>query len=64
MPDPIRKAFGYGQLWPVYSRNRAGSYTPDPTSGIRFSSVFPKKAWGILCKTDLDPMWMAWPGFG
>ena len=64
MPDPIRKAFGYGQLWPAYSRNRAGSYTPDPTSGIRFSSVFPKKVWGILCKTDLDPMWMAWPEFG
>ena len=37
---------------------------PDPTSRIRFSSVFPKKAWIILCKTDPDPIWMAWSGFG
>ena len=35
----------------------------DPTSRIRFSSVFPKKAWIILCKTDLDPIWMAWSAF-
>ena len=29
MPDPIRKRFGYGQLWPLRpacSQNRAGSY--------------------------------------
>ena len=48
MPDPIRKRFHYGLLWPLRpacSRNRAGSYMPDPTSGIHFSSVFPKKAW-------------------
>ena len=25
---------------------------------------FPKKAWIILCKTDPDPIWMAWSGFG
>ena len=37
---------------------------PDPTSRIRFSSVFPKKAWIILCKTDPDLIWMAWSGFG
>ena len=58
MPDPIRKRPGYGQLWPLRpacGQNRAGSYMPDPTSRIRFSSVFPKKAW-IL--------WMAWSGFG
>ena len=35
-----------------------------PTSRIRFSSVFPKKAWTILCKTDPDQIWMAWSGFG
>ena len=67
MPDPIRKRFGYGQLWPLRpacSQNRTGSYMPDPTSRILFSSVSPKKAWVILCKTDLDPIWMAWPGFG
>ena len=37
---------------------------PDPTSRIRFSSVFPKKAWIIFCKTNPDPIWMAWSGFG
>ena len=37
---------------------------PDPTSRIRFSSVFPKKAWIILCKTDPDPIWMALARFG
>ena len=37
---------------------------PDPTSRVRFSSVFPKKAWIILCKTDPDPFWVAWSGFG
>ena len=36
----------------------------DPTSGIQLSSVFPKKARIILCKTDPDPIWMAWSGFG
>ena len=36
----------------------------DPTSRTRFSSVFPKMAWVISCKTDLDPIWMAWSGFG
>ena len=36
---------------------------PDPTSRIRFSSVFPKKKWIILCKTDPDPIWMVWSGF-
>ena len=67
MPDPIRKCFGYGQLWPLWpacSQNRAESYMPDPTSRIRFSFIFPKKARIILCKTDPDPNWMAWSGFG
>ena len=27
-------------------------------------SVFPKNAWIILRKTDPDPIWMAWSGFG
>ena len=35
---------------------------PDPTSRVRFSSVFPDKAWVILCKAGPDPIWMAWPG--
>ena len=66
MPDPIRKRFGYGQLWPLRpacSQNQAGSFMPDPTFRIHFSSVFPKKAWIILRKTDPDPIWMAWSGF-
>ena len=37
---------------------------PDPTSRIRFCSVFPKKAWIIFYRTDPDPIWMAWSGFG
>ena len=62
MPDPIRKRFGYGQLWPLRpacGQNRAGSYMPDLTSRIRFSYVFPKKAWIILC----EPTWIrsGWP---
>ena len=60
MPDPIWKRFGYGQLWslrPVCSHNRAGSYWPDPTSRILFSSSFTKKAWAILCKPDPSPIW-------
>ena len=67
MLDPIRKRFGYGQLRPLRpacSQNRAGSYMPDPTSCIRFSSVFPQKALILLCKTDPDPIWMALSGFG
>ena len=43
MPDPIRKRFGYGQLWPprpARSQKRARSYMPDPTSRILFSSFF------------------------
>ena len=51
-------------MWPACSKNWAGSNMPDLTSCIWFSSVFPKKAWIILCKTDLDPIWMAWSGFG
>ena len=68
MLDPIRKRFVYGLLWPLWpacGQNRAGSYMPDPTSRIRFSSVFPKKAWITLCKTDPDPIWIClvrvWP---
>ena len=37
---------------------------PYLTSRIQFGSVFPKKAWIIVCKTDPDPIWMAWSGFG
>ena len=67
VPDLIQKHFGYGQLWPLQpacSQNRPGSCMPDLTSCICFSSIFPKKAWIMLCKTDPDPIWMAWSGFG
>ena len=60
MPDPIRKHFGYGQLWPLWP----ACHMPDPTSRIHFSSIFPKKARVILCKTDPVPIWMVWSGFG
>ena len=46
MPDPIRKRFGYCQLWPLRpacSQNRPGSYMPDLTPRIRFSSIFSKQ---------------------
>ena len=52
------------RLRPACCRKRPGSYMPDRTSRIRFSSVFPKKARMRLCKTDPDPIWMAWSGFG
>ena len=68
MPDPIRKRFGYGQLWPLRpacSQTRTGSHMPDPTSRVRISgSIFQKKAWIMLRKTDPDPIWMVWSGFG
>ena len=66
MPDAIRKHFGYGQLRPLQpecSQNWPRWYKPDPTCRIWFSSVFLKKAWIILHKTDLDPVWMVWSGF-
>ena len=65
MPDPIRKHFGYGQLWPLWpacSQDWAGSYLPDLTSHILFSSVFPKETWIILYKADPDLIWMACQG--
>ena len=43
MPDPIRKRFGYGQLWPLRpacSQNQAGSYMSGSTSRIRFRLLF------------------------
>ena len=52
------------RLRPVCSQNRAGSYIPDLISHIRFGSVLPKKARIVLCKTDPDPVWKAWSGFG
>ena len=36
----------------------------DLTSCVWFGSIFPKKAWIILCKTGPDLIWMTWPGFG
>ena len=68
MPDPIRKRFGYGQLWPLRpacSRNRAGSYMPDPTSRVRFSSVFTKEDMDHIVqnrpRSDLDGLVKVWP---
>ena len=61
MPDSIRKRFGYGQLWlswPACSQNLARLYMPNLTSRLRFGSIFPKKAWTILCKTDPSLIWM------
>ena len=58
-PDP--EAFW---LWPAHGQNWAWCYMPDPTSCIRFSSVFPKKALIVLCKTDPDLIWMTQQGFG
>ena len=52
------KHAGSGQLWPLRpagSRNRAGSYLPDPISHIGFGSVLPQTAWIILCKAGPDP---------
>ena len=68
MPDPIRKRFGYGQLWPLRP-----AVQPEPSRMTYPGSTFPasdslpffqKKAWTIMCKTDPDPIWMAWSGFG
>ena len=57
MLDPIRKHFGYGQVWPMCSQNRAGSYIPDPTYCILFSSVFPK-VWVYCAKpTQIQSGW-------
>ena len=69
MPDPIRRRFGYGQLWPLrpaYSQDRAGSYMPDPISRIRFDSVLPQKAWikltvQIRPGSDLGGLVRFWP---
>ena len=62
---PIQKQLGYGHYGQRAARFGPDSIImPDLTSHICFSSIFPKKAWIILCKTDPDPIWMAWPGFG
>ena len=39
-------------------------FMPDPTSCIRFDSVFPKKTRITLRKTNADPIWMVWSGPG
>ena len=69
MPDPIRKCFGYNSqlwpLWPACSQNRAGYYMPDPTSRIRFSSVFSKEGMDHIVQnrpgSDLDGLVRVWP---
>ena len=64
MLDLTRKHFGYSQLWPARCQNQAESYKPDPPSCIWFGFILPQKAWTIQCKTNTDPIWMAWPSFG
>ena len=64
MLDPIRKYFGYGQLWPACGQDQAELYMPDLTSHIWFSSALSKKAQIILCETGLGPVWMVWSDFG
>ena len=67
---------GYGQLWPVRPES-ARSEMRNLTSRVSLISVFSKKAWILLCKTDPDRIWMgsgfgrtrlsgleAWSGFG
>ena len=68
MPDPIRKRFGYSQLWalrPACSQNRPGSYMLDPTSRVRFSSVFTKEDMDHIVQnpsgSDLDGLVRIWP---
>ena len=67
MPDPIRKRFGYGELWPLQpacSQNRAKSCVPDPTSRILFSSFFFKEGMGHTMQnrpgSDLDGLARVW----
>ena len=59
MPDPIRKHFGYGQLWPV--RPACRQIGPDGICRIQFPAS--DLARSILCKTSMDLIWMAWSGF-
>ena len=57
-----------GQLWPLRparSQNRPGSYICQIRLPASVSvPFFPKKAWLTVCKTDPDPIWMAWSGSG
>ena len=65
MPDPIQRCFSYGQLWPLRPaciQNWARLYMLDPTFSIQFSSILPRKAPFILCKTGPDLIWMAQSG--
>ena len=66
--DQIRKRFGSGQFWslrPACSQNRAGLYMPDPTSRIRFSSVFSKDGMDHIVQnrpgSDLEVLVLVWP---
>ena len=70
-----QRAARMGPLRPAYSQNGAVTASVQPEWGrivyaasdlrhpfqLRF---FPKKKWVILCKTDPDPIWMAWSRFG
>ena len=70
MPDPIRKRFGWGQLWPLRpacSQNRAGSYRPDRIGRIRlrapFSVPFFQRRHGPYCAKQTRIL-SGWPGQG
>ena len=62
MSDRIRKRFGYGQLRPACSHNRAGSYMPDPISRILFSSFFQRRHGLYYAKPTR--IRSGWPGQG
>ena len=97
MPDPIRKRFCYGQLWP-FTAQRAARIRPDSICRIRlpasisagffccccffvvvvvvvvgfffvgffffFFFFFERRQGSYCAKTDQDPIWMVWSGFG
>ena len=39
------------------SQNLAGLYMPDPAFCIHSSSILPKKAWTIVCKSSMVRFW-------
>ena len=60
------EAFRFGQLWPlrpVMAITASVQPELDFPHPVRFR-IFAKKARITLCKTDPDPIWMAWSGFG
>ena len=64
MPDPIRKRFGYGQLWPLLPES-ARSEMPNLTSRVSFILVFFKEGMDHIVQnrtgSDLDGLVRVWP---